>query len=110
MTPEQYAEHDEFTRLKMCVHREMFPHTDAILKARPGQQIRVTDAAPRFKNPAEANAAFVAEVARRWEAHKARDAQMRNVCGESVAGSTPVIGSVSEIQRLIDAAYVEGTL
>ncbi len=90
MTPAEYAEHEEFTALKMQVSREMFPVMHAMLApGYDGQPIRVNDAAPRFANPDEAHEAFKTEVQRRWN--------MR--AGSAI---TSVIGSVADIQRLID--------
>jgi hypothetical protein len=114
MTPEQQrAEFDEFTALKMQIHREMFPSGDKIIEAMKAghRMIRLTlDSAPRFANAAEANRAFQDEVTRRWEAQKAKKTRDAAPRSQSTAGCTSVIGSVSDVQALIDQAYAEGAL
>jgi hypothetical protein len=99
MTPEQHAEFEAFTAMKMAVHREMFPHTDKIIEAMKAGQpmIRLTtdSAAPRFKDAAEANAAFEAEVLRRWSARK-------------TTGGITSVCTITDVQRMIDQFHNRG--
>ena len=97
MTPEQHAEFEAFTAMKMAVHREMFPSGDKIIAAmKAGKRTLILDSAPRFTNVAEANAAFEAEVMRRWNARK--------------SASPAIVTVPGNFQANIDAAYARGEM
>jgi hypothetical protein len=84
MTPEQHAEFDEFTAIKMTVFRQMFPVAAAIARGESGA-IRTNDAAMVVPDPAAHFARFQDAVMQAWARHKANKDTSCKVFADNIA-------------------------